>query len=77
MPVVATDFDRRDTPEDKLPYDPKNVGADKLQSPLALKPDPKTPALPQRKSPRMTEGQQQESAIGADDNPQLSLNLRG
>jgi hypothetical protein len=78
MPVVATDFDRRDTLEDKLAYDPRNVGADKLQSPLALKPDPKPPALPQRKSPRtVTEGQQQESAIGADDNRQLSLNLRG
>jgi hypothetical protein len=23
MPVVASDFDLRDTPEDKLPYDPK------------------------------------------------------
>jgi type IV secretory pathway TraG/TraD family ATPase VirD4 len=78
MPVVATDFERRDTPEDKLPYDPKNVGAHKLQSPLGLKPDPRTPALRQRKSPRtVTEGQQQESAIGADDNHQLSLNLRG
>jgi type IV secretory pathway TraG/TraD family ATPase VirD4 len=78
MPVVATDFDRRDTPEDKLPYDPKNVGADKLQSPLELKSDPKIPALPQRKSPRtVMEGQRQESAIGADDNRQLSLNLRG
>jgi type IV secretory pathway TraG/TraD family ATPase VirD4 len=78
MPVVATAFDRRDTPEDKLPYDPKNVGADKLQSPLELKPDPRTPALPRRKSLRtVMEGQQQESAIGADDNRQLSLNLRG
>ena len=78
MPVVATAFDRRDTPEDKLPYDPKNVGADKLQSPLELKPDPRTPALPRRKSLRtVMEGQQQESAIGADDNRQLSLNLPG
>jgi hypothetical protein len=78
LPVVATDFDRRDTPEDKLPYDPKNVGVDKLRSPLELKPDPKTPALLQRKSQRtVTEEQQEESAIGADDNRQLSLNLRG
>jgi hypothetical protein len=76
MPVVATDFDRRDTPEDRLPYDPRNVGADKRQSPLELKPDPKTPALPRRKSPRtVTEEQQRESVIGADDNRQLSLNL--
>ena len=78
MPVVATDFDLRDTPEDKLPYDPKNVGADKFQSPLELKPDPQILAPPQRKSPRTaTEGQQQESAIGADDNSQRSLNFLG
>src|SRR3984957_514962 len=71
IPVFATDFDLRDTPEDKLPYDPKNVGADKFQSPLELKPDPQILAPPQRKSPRTaTEGQQQESAIGADDNSQ-------
>ena len=77
MPVVASDFDRRDTPEDKLPYDPKNVGADKFQS-LKLKPDPRAPALPLRKSPRtVTEGQQQESVIGAGDNRQRSLNLSG
>src|ERR1700734_2367451 len=78
MPVVATDFDRRDTPEDKLPYDPKNVGADKFQSPLDLNPDPKILAPPQRKSLGIvTEGQPQESAIGADGNRQLSLDLRG
>ena len=31
MPIVATDFDLRDTPEDKLPYDPKSIGAAKPQ----------------------------------------------
>jgi hypothetical protein len=31
MPVVAGDFDLRDTPEDKLPYDPRNIGAAKPQ----------------------------------------------
>jgi hypothetical protein len=78
IPVVATDFDLRDTPEDKLPYDPKKVGADKFQSPLELKPDPQILAPPQRKSPRtVTEGQQQESAVGADDNSQRSLNFLG
>jgi hypothetical protein len=78
MPLVATDFDLRDTPEDKLPYDPKNIGAAKPQSPLELKPEPKAPALPQRKSPRKaTETEQQEPVVGADDNSQRSLNLRG
>ena len=78
LPVVATDFDLRDTPDDKLPYDPKNKGAAKPQSPLELKPEPTTPTPPQRKSPQTaTERQQQEPAIGADDNSQQSLNLRG
>ena len=78
IPVVATDFDLRDTPEDKLPYDPKKVGADKFQSFPELKPDPHILAPPQRKSPRtVTEGQQQESPVGADDNSQRSLNFLG
>jgi hypothetical protein len=29
MPVIASDFDLRDTPEDKLPYDPRNIGVAK------------------------------------------------
>jgi hypothetical protein len=78
MPVVATDFDLRDTPEDTLPYDPKNVGATKPQIPLELKPEPKAPAPPQRKSPQtVTERQQQEPTVGVDDNSQQSINLRG
>jgi hypothetical protein len=78
LPVVAADFDLRDTPEDKLPYDPKNIGAAKPQIPLELKPEPTPPTPPQRKSPRTaTERQQQEPAVGADDNSQRSLNLRG
>jgi type IV secretory pathway TraG/TraD family ATPase VirD4 len=78
MPVVATEFDLRDTPEDTLPYDPKNIGAAKPQSPLELKPEPKAPTPPERKSPRAaTERLQQEPAVGVDDNSQESLNLRG
>jgi hypothetical protein len=78
LPVVATDFDLRDTPEDKLPYDPKNIGAANPQSPLELKPEPKAPTPPDRKSPRAaTERLQQEPAVGVDDNSKESLNLRG
>jgi type IV secretory pathway TraG/TraD family ATPase VirD4 len=78
LPVVATDFDLRDTPEDKLPYDPKNIGAAKPQSPLELKREPKAPTPPDRKSPRAaTERLQQEPAVGVDDNSKESLNLRG
>src|SRR5450755_3451793 len=78
MPVIATDFALRDTPEDTLPYDPKNVGATKPQIPLELKPEPKAPAPPQRKSPQtVTERQQQEPTVAVDDNSQQSINLRG
>ena len=44
MPVIASDFDLRDTPDDKLPYDPKNIGAAKPQlRPLELKPEANVP----------------------------------
>src|ERR1700691_2050015 len=52
MPVVTSDFDLRDTPEDKLPYDPRNIGAAKPAfRPHELKPDATVPTPP-RKSPR-------------------------
>ena len=79
VPMVAKDFDLRDTPEDKLPYDPKNIGANKPQArPLELKPDPNVPTLPQRKSPRTsTEIPQRETELEKNVNAQQSLNLRG
>jgi hypothetical protein len=78
-PIVASDFDLRDTPDDKLPYDPKNVGAAKPQTrPLELKPDPSTPTPPQRKAPQIaTKIHQQEPASVVDANTRQSLNLRG
>ena len=79
MPVVASDFELRDAPDDKLPYDPKNIGASKPQTrPLELKPDPSTPTPPQRKAPQTaTEIHQQEPTSVVDANTQQSLNLRG
>jgi Type IV secretion-system coupling protein DNA-binding domain len=79
VPIVAKDFDLRDTPEDKLPYDPKNIGANKPQArPLELKPDPSVPTLPHRESPRTsTEIPQRESDLQVNVNAQQSLNLRG
>jgi type IV secretory pathway TraG/TraD family ATPase VirD4 len=79
MPVVASDFDLRDTPEDKLPYDPRNIGAGKPQSrPLELKPDVNVPAPPPRKAPRtVTEIPQQETDREMNVSTQQSLNLRG
>jgi type IV secretory pathway TraG/TraD family ATPase VirD4 len=78
MPVVASDFDLRDTPEDNLPYDPKKIGMAKPQArPLELKPEPNVPTPP-RKSPRTaTEIPQQESDVAMNVIEQQSLNLRG
>ena len=78
MPIVAGDFDLRDTPEDKLPYDPRNIGAAKPElRPHELKPDANVPT-PSRKSPRTaTEIVPQESEAERNVNAQQSLNLRG
>jgi hypothetical protein len=78
IPIVASGFDLRDTPEDKLPYDPKNIGAAKSQvRPPELKQEPNV-STPQRKSPRTaTEIPQQETDLEMNVNAQQSLNLRG
>jgi hypothetical protein len=79
MPVVASDFALRDTPDDKLPYDPKNIGPAKPQTrPVELKQEPNVPILPQRKSPRTaTEIPQQQETPEINLNAQQTLNLRG
>jgi len=79
MPVVASDFALRDTPDDKLPYDPKNIGPPKPQvRPAELKQEPNVPTLPQRKSPRTAaEIPQQETDPEMSVNAQQTLNLRG
>jgi len=79
MPIVASGFDLRDTPEDKLPYDPKNIGAAKSQvRPAELKQEPNASTPPHRKSPRTaTEIPQQETDLEMNVNAQQSLNLRG
>jgi len=78
MPIVATDFDLRSTPEDKLPYDPKSIGAAKPQSrSVELKHEPGVPNPPQRKSPRTATEIPQDTNLDRDLNAQQSLNLRG
>jgi hypothetical protein len=78
MPVVASDFALRNSPDDKLPYDPKNIGPTKLQvRPAELKQEPNVPTL-QRKLPRTaTEISQQETEPEMNLNAQQTLNLRG
>ncbi len=78
MPIVATDFDLRSTPEDKLPYDPKSIGAAKAQSrSVELKHEPGVPNPPQRKSPRTATEVPQGTNLDRSVNAQQSLNLRG
>ncbi len=79
MPAVATDFDLRDTPDDKLPYDPKNIGAAKPQlRPLELQPETNLPTPLRRKSPgTATEIPQRDADLETNVNAQQSLNLRG
>jgi len=79
MPVVARDFDLRDTPDDRLPYDPKNIGAAKPQvRPIELRQEPSVPTLLQQESPRTaTEIPQQETDLESNVKAQLSLNLWG
>lgn len=78
LPIVATDFDLRSTPEDKLPYDPKTVGATKPQLRSAeLKHEPGLPSPPQRKSPRTATEVPQDKNVETSVNAQQSLNLRG
>lgn len=78
LPIVATDFDLRSTPEDKLPYDPKTVGAIKPQLRSAeLKHESGVPSPPQRKSPRTATEIPQDTTLDTSVNAQQSLNLRG
>ena len=78
MPIVATDFDLRSTLEDKLPYDPKSIGAAKPQSrSVELKHEPGVPNPQQRKSPRTATDIPQGTNLDTGVNAQQSLNLRG
>ena len=79
MPVVTSDFDLRDTPDDKLPYDPKKIGAAKPEArPLELRPEANVPAPAKRKSPRTAiELPQRDNDLDTNMNSQQSLNLRG
>jgi hypothetical protein len=79
MPVVASDFDLRDTPDDKLPYDPKKIGAAKPEArPLELRPEANVPGPAKRKLPRTaTEMPPRDSDLETNINSQQSLNLRG
>jgi len=74
VPLVASEFELRDTPEDKLPYDPKNIGAAKPEIRLVeLKQESNVPTPSQTKAPPTAP----EAAIGINANDQQNLILRG
>lgn len=78
LPIVATDFLLRSTPEDKLPYDPKSVGATKPQlRSVELKHEADVSNPSQRKSPRTATEIPQDANLDKGVNAQQSLNLRG
>jgi len=79
VPIVASEFELRDTPEDNLPYDPKNIGAAKPQvRPAELKQEPNVTTPPQPTgTPTATEKPQQEPAVEVNANGQQNLILRG
>ena len=78
LPEVAKGFELRDRPDDKLPYDPKNLRGGKAEaSSDELKQEPEASAPPQSKEPPKTPEVQQEAAVAVDSNGQQNLILRG
>jgi hypothetical protein len=79
MPIVASDFVLRDAPDDKLPYDPRNVGATRPSArPIELNPEANVTTSPPRKSPRSaTQVLPEEIGVEKNVNAHQSLNLRG
>jgi hypothetical protein len=79
MPVIASDFQLRDTPDDKLPYDPRNVGANRPKAHRAeLGHEPKTSVehLEKMRAAR-PEPPQQEPAVRVGTDGQQHLDFRG
>ena len=79
VPLVASEFELRETPEDQLPYDPKNLRGGRPEAPPAeLKQEPEASAPPRTKQPRRRpELQPQEPAVAVDANRQQGLIFGG
>jgi hypothetical protein len=78
LPEVAKDFELRERPDDKLPYDPKNVrGSRPGEFPAELKQEPEGSSPSPKDQPRTAAEIEQEPAIAVDANGQQSLILRG
>jgi len=78
MPEVAKDFELRERPDDKLPYDPKNVrGSRPEASPAELAQEPDAVVPPPSNGPGVAQEIQPEPVIASDANEQQSLIMHG
>jgi type IV secretory pathway TraG/TraD family ATPase VirD4 len=78
LPEVTKGFELRDRPDDKLPYDPKNLRGGKVEaSSDELKQEPEASVPPQPKERPKTQEVQQDAAVAVDSNGQQNLILRG
>jgi hypothetical protein len=78
LPVVAKHFELRDRPDDKLPYNPENVGAGTADaSPAELKHEPRVAAPQWPKEPQLSPETQQQETVAVDARGQQNLIMRG
>src|SRR6266567_6808632 len=81
MPEIAKPFELRERPDDKLPYDPKNIRRGRSEAPPAeLKQEPEVsapPPEPQPHVPATVQEIQQETMVSDDTGEQQSLTFKG
>ena len=78
MPIIASDFELRQTPEDNLPYDPKNVGrSNHKEVSVQLKKEPNLNTSSQQKKRPASGDTDQQPTFDINARDQQQLDLRG
>ena len=81
MPEIAKPFELRERPDDKLPYDPKNIRSSRPEASSAeLKQVPEAsapPSEPQPNVPAAVQEIQPETTVSDDTSEQQSLTFKG
>jgi len=78
MPIVASDFELRETPDDQLPYDPKNIGTARPRTHAAeQRPEPNAPMSQQRVPPASPQARHVQAIDETNTAAQQNLILRG